>query len=313
MPTPIPEYKRKSLEAQLAQLQEDHSAATRELGFAQSEVERVRIKRQIRQIEEDIAEVEQRLSGAKPAVQDRATRAATPSSQPPLLWLAIAAVLVVVIVVVVAQLPGSGQRPPTSVPVAPPTSVSPDRTSIPPTNTSIPQTNTPVPSTSTPIPPTKTPVPATDTPIPPTKTPVPPTSTPIPPTSTPRIISSRDLQLTGSSSGLYYVDLDAGTFAADFRPFGEADILIDYGTTASWIINPPPNSKAVIAKTGQQVGDKAGCASKSLSNNTIMLTDADIRPGVWFCARTNNGRIAEFWLQQLNTKYSFALTSRVWE
>lgn len=136
-------------------------------------------------------------------------------------------------------------------------------------------------------------------------------SQPIQPPPPTAAATKTDFTLSGSNAALYYVDLETGDFSADFRPFGAADIVL-YLEMGGWLINPPPNSSAAIAKTGQQIGDKDRCASQSLSTNAIPLSDADLVPGVWFCAKTNDGRLAEFWLQKLNIPNTFSFSIRLW-
>ena len=60
---PVADYKRRALEQRLAQLLEEHRAANDQLGRTLSDVERIRLKRQIEALESEIDEVDQELKG----------------------------------------------------------------------------------------------------------------------------------------------------------------------------------------------------------------------------------------------------------
>ena len=61
LPTPLPDYKRKALERQLADQLELYDAANRELSYAPNEVHKVKLLRQLKSIEEEIERLRREL------------------------------------------------------------------------------------------------------------------------------------------------------------------------------------------------------------------------------------------------------------
>jgi hypothetical protein len=72
----IADYKRRALEKRLAQLLEEHQAATEQLGRTLAAVDTIRLKRQVEALESEIEEVNRELKGQSSA-------AGSPAVSPP--------------------------------------------------------------------------------------------------------------------------------------------------------------------------------------------------------------------------------------